>query len=151
MKHSLPPGSCVYQKLNDGKLFKAETCIGPFYTESRIIVDYYKDNDYLAQTNWICLKDSFVVTMPPEAESIGPARVQLVGEGSKVAATRPYEQFRSNAFIANSPRQHWYKNYYYLFDDTYNGTDIVDLYYQYEGKQYELSYCQCNPISGDSY
>ena len=73
---SIPQGSDFYQitnspcleETNGGKttvLHRGKSRLGPFIADSKIVVDYYKGNNYVAQSNWMSVQDQFMVIMPP--------------------------------------------------------------------------------------
>jgi len=154
--------SCVFQVTNDPTipetndggtyvLISADSCLGPFPSYTKAVVDYYKDNDYVAQSNWICLRDNFMVTLPPVGDLVrSPRRAQMVTAGAHVITTSPLGFRNTDTKKFKYWWLDWMAEYNYIYDDTYNGSRISDLYFQLDENQYEFNYGLCGILTGDS-
>ena len=139
---------------NNGKnfvIYKPKTRLGPFITDTKVCVDYYMDHKYIAQSNWICFNDYFMITLPPPNKtSRSPLRTQSFHGASHVIT----HVASKNNKISNTKGQYWFmkwmENYHCMYDDAYNGGRIADLYFQSDGIQYEFSYGLCNILTGSA-
>ena len=160
---SIPAGANVFQHTNNpaiegtdnGKtkvLFKPDTRLGPFISDTKIVIDYYRDDKYVAQSNWICLKDWFLIIAPPtEIYHRAPNRAQSFHGMGHVLT---HASSKASSIFLRSKEPYWFmnwmNNHHCIYDDSHNGTRITDLYFQVENTQYELNYGMCNILTGAS-
>ena len=161
---SIPQGSDFYQitnspcleETNGGKttvLHRGKSRLGPFIADSKIVVDYYKGNNYVAQSNWMSVQDQYMVIMPPPVKkSLTPHRVQSF-HGMGHVFTHASSK-RKNSILPITKQPYWFMKYMddypCVYDDLYNGGRVSDLYYQYNGIQFEFNYGLCNILTGPS-
>ena len=161
---SIPQGADFYQITNspcvegtnggkDTILHRGKTRLGPFVADSKIVVDYYKGNNYVAQSNFMSVKDEFMVIMPPPVKkTFIPHRVQSFHGMGHVFT---HVSARRRSAINQAMREpYWFMKfmgeYHCVYDELYNGARIADLYYQYDDKQWEFNYGLCNILTGPS-
>ena len=160
---NLPLGANFYQYTNnpnipetdDGRTYvlrEGKTKLGPFLTNTKVVVDYYKQDKYVAQSNWMCLEDWFMITaIPPVKKTFSPHRLQSFhGMGHVVT----HVAARERGYNKNYKQPYWFmkymQDYHCIYDEQYNGARIADLYFQFNEIQYEFNYGMCNILTGVS-
>jgi hypothetical protein len=150
----LHTNSPLVEGTNNGKtyiLYKPQTRLGPFPVDTKVVVDYYKESEYIAQSNWMCLKDYFMLIMPPRVDrSFTPHRLQSFHGAGHVfthvsARKREHIQTRKPYWFMN-----WMSEYHCVYDEAFNGSRIADLYFQIDDAQFEFNYGLCNILTGPS-